>query len=629
MTRRLLDLGVEDVHVPSAAHAERKNPKMAEITTRRRNELPESSFADPANRAYPIHDSAHVRNAAARLEQQKGSMSPAKYAQIKARIARAAKKFGIDSQYNKRAATTKRLHIRADIANGGSLHVSHHAMSAEGATVRMLDAVDISAELADKTDKPVWIQLAKQGTFKGHPAGPFTMDLRTFEEIVRNFRATENRRVPVDFEHATEAAPTEGSIAVVGAPAQGWIVDMKVGSDGNLWGLVEWGELARDYIKRGAYRYFSPAIRFGSKDRVTGENVGARLTSGALTNTPFLDALKPLAAKDVETQAALLVERVVGEELREMRARLAHAATEYMPSLKAALKLGDLATPAECADAVAKIRGRFDGMGGVLGVAADGVDLRGYMMGLRQVAQAQPGSTWEKVFDTIEDMIDAAIDEHEVEYHFGPPPEDDEEAEMIGDVTGAAMGDRQTNEDTMATTKDEDVTKQLKDAQETAVTLAAKVKESDAKVAELTLSLRDEKSRADKAETALTEMRDWREKREAADVAERVTEAIETYADEKKLSDADREMLTVYLKSNPKGFEERYPKVSPGKRPLLRNLTDRPDPRRPRVIGEGERGADSGETLLQTTKRLMKEKNLPYADAQNEAMRLHRAGLTG
>lgn len=145
--------------------------------------------------------------------------------------------------------------------------------------------------------EPIWIQIAKPGTFKGHVAGKFSMNAETFTQIVANFNAQENRFIPVDFEHASEQHPTQGSIPHTGAPAQGWITQLELRADGNLWGLVSWGEIARAYIKKGQYKFLSPAIVFGAKDRVSGKPCGARLSSVALTNNPFLDGMQPVAAK--------------------------------------------------------------------------------------------------------------------------------------------------------------------------------------------------------------------------------------------------------------------------------------------------------------------------------------------
>jgi phage I-like protein len=161
--------------------------------------------------------------------------------------------------------------------------------------------------LADEAGKPVWIQLAKPGEFRGHHAGPFALNAQVFTEIIANFRDSQNKLVPIDFEHASESDPTEGTIPVLGAPAQGWIKDLEVRTDGNLWGLVEWQPTAREYIKTGQYRYISPAIRFGSRDRVSGKPIGARLTSAGLTNQPFLDGMAPLAAKDTQPESPLAV----------------------------------------------------------------------------------------------------------------------------------------------------------------------------------------------------------------------------------------------------------------------------------------------------------------------------------
>lgn len=42
---------------------------MAKLTTKKRNNLPTKSFAEPGKRAYPIQDKNHARNALARVSQ--------------------------------------------------------------------------------------------------------------------------------------------------------------------------------------------------------------------------------------------------------------------------------------------------------------------------------------------------------------------------------------------------------------------------------------------------------------------------------------------------------------------------------------------------------------------------------
>lgn len=74
---------------------------MAELTAKKRAKIPESKFALPDEGKYPIHDPAHIRAAASRLEgeKNKGNVTGALYAEAKKNIADAAKKAGIESQY--------------------------------------------------------------------------------------------------------------------------------------------------------------------------------------------------------------------------------------------------------------------------------------------------------------------------------------------------------------------------------------------------------------------------------------------------------------------------------------------------------------------------------------------------
>ena len=59
-------------------------PVMAELRAKARNKLPSSKFAEPKERAYPIEDKAHARNAKARASQavKAGRMSKSEEAKI-------------------------------------------------------------------------------------------------------------------------------------------------------------------------------------------------------------------------------------------------------------------------------------------------------------------------------------------------------------------------------------------------------------------------------------------------------------------------------------------------------------------------------------------------------------------
>jgi hypothetical protein len=57
---------------------------MAKLDAKKRNALPAKDFAEPKERAYPIEDKAHARNAKARASQavHAGRMSKAEEAKI-------------------------------------------------------------------------------------------------------------------------------------------------------------------------------------------------------------------------------------------------------------------------------------------------------------------------------------------------------------------------------------------------------------------------------------------------------------------------------------------------------------------------------------------------------------------
>lgn len=142
-----------------------------------------------------------------------------------------------------------------------------------------------------------WNQIARLGEFKGHQQGAFRFDAEAFARIVANFRATVNQRVPVDYEHTSEVLPE--NVAQEGVPAVAWIVDLDDRGAEGLWACFEWVDAkAVQYVRERRYLYVSPAVVFNAIDKASGQRIGARLTSVALTNHPFLDGLAPLVASE-------------------------------------------------------------------------------------------------------------------------------------------------------------------------------------------------------------------------------------------------------------------------------------------------------------------------------------------
>ena len=150
---------------------------------------------------------------------------------------------------------------------------------------------------ADPVSQSV-IQVARCGTFDGHSQGGFVFDPSTFDVLVRNFDASANKRVPIDYEHATEMTTAPG-VLQNGAPAVGWVTHLESRGEAGLYAHVDWVDpQAVERIRMGQYAYCSPAVVFGAIDPESGAAIGPKLTSVALTNRPFLDGMAALTARD-------------------------------------------------------------------------------------------------------------------------------------------------------------------------------------------------------------------------------------------------------------------------------------------------------------------------------------------
>lgn len=190
---------------------------------------------------------------------------------------------------------------------------------------------------------PVWIHLATEGFYKGHPSAPdgVLFDRSLFDRVVSNFRLNPSfragpdgvgiaRTIPTDYEHVSEMNPTRGSIPNTGAPSPAWARDLKVidGDDGRcqLWALTEiTSELLRDQLNSKAYQWTSVAITRNAIDPVSGKEVGPVLTSFAFTNHPFIQGLTPIV---MTTQTEL--EGAVSQTLSQLGYSVAQPRSDRM-----------------------------------------------------------------------------------------------------------------------------------------------------------------------------------------------------------------------------------------------------------------------------------------------------------
>jgi hypothetical protein len=159
-----------------------------------------------------------------------------------------------------------------------------------------------------------WVQLAYSGTFRGHASGEFTLSRAVFSEVIRNF---EDRGLPVpwDVSHSSEDPDQNWRVEVSAAKGYTWALRLGAGGD-TLEGLSQITDpAALAAVRSGALAWCSPAFRLNSRHPVTGERIGARLTSVALTAQPFLSKLPKLALTDAARAAEARVDTLLADPL--------------------------------------------------------------------------------------------------------------------------------------------------------------------------------------------------------------------------------------------------------------------------------------------------------------------------
>jgi hypothetical protein len=157
-----------------------------------------------------------------------------------------------------------------------------------------------------------WIQCCKAGTYLGHPKfAKIEWNAEVFQKIVDNlhkhpgYKAGADgigcaRVIPWDYEHENEIRAQSGGIPRDGLPAASWTYDLRVTKspegEAQLWALTEWLPQAREQIETGVYQGCSVCVLPSYIDPVSGVDQGPTMTSIALTNSPFIQGMEPLAA---------------------------------------------------------------------------------------------------------------------------------------------------------------------------------------------------------------------------------------------------------------------------------------------------------------------------------------------
>lgn len=192
----------------------------------------------------------------------------------------------------------------------------------------------IVLENADGEDKPKWNMVAKPVKSRSHAYGDFELTTEMFHQAVKNFKLRSTPKLPINFDHFSPEHPNYDPN--VGCPKQGDILDLQVRPDGCLWGLCDFKEPAKTYVKEEKYEYFSPEIIPISLDRETGKPVGMRLKGVALVTDPHLyDMPRVRASNDErENQNTLTSETETDKTKEQMSKELVEKVAELETKIR-------------------------------------------------------------------------------------------------------------------------------------------------------------------------------------------------------------------------------------------------------------------------------------------------------
>lgn len=141
--------------------------------------------------------------------------------------------------------------------------------------------------------KIIEAHIARCGVFKGYRDGEFQLTRKIFDQIINNFESEENV-LPVYFGHSDEHLLEDASEP----EAKGWILGLIRRGD-DLWAKLEMTDEMESKIKAGKFRFTSIRATPEAVHRETGEPIGHRMVSLAITNQPFIDGLEALALNNL------------------------------------------------------------------------------------------------------------------------------------------------------------------------------------------------------------------------------------------------------------------------------------------------------------------------------------------
>lgn len=195
---------------------------------------------------------------------------------------------------------------------------------------------------------PRWIHVANEGNYLGYPGGGAEISRKVFDDIIKNFRSDPQYKpgaenvgeaavVPFDYAHVSEMDPRIGNPAT-NTIAPAWILDVKsvLGTDNvmQLWAFTKLGDDVKTKIEKGEIKFVSIAFNPKAVDPISGVGVGAKMTSVAFTNNPFIRDLTPLAASTHFYEQANSPEDAIGCMLQLLQMPVSTTPAQMLTELK-------------------------------------------------------------------------------------------------------------------------------------------------------------------------------------------------------------------------------------------------------------------------------------------------------
>lgn len=213
--------------------------------------------------------------------------------------------------------------------------------------------------------KDICIAMAGDYVYHGEP---LSLNSDIFSQAIKNFNS-ESQALPVFKGHADVNGNSTGEEV----DSFGWILGLTMDEYDNLWAKVEFNEEMTDSIKDGRFKYCSIYMR-EETDRQTGDEIGNRLVSLAMTNEPYLPNLPAISLSNKKNQ---IQTNIYSKELSHMangktlnNKKILSMADQTLPEAEAAAEQMDKLQENKTSDV---IEGEFDANKALMEVLPEGM----------------------------------------------------------------------------------------------------------------------------------------------------------------------------------------------------------------------------------------------------------------